>query len=119
MWAKFGNIVNKVPFTEFTDQGFGVSADPTDVFTLVKGVKDIRKLKGQGQISRRGISVAAGGSITKLLKLFKAGINQKAWAKAIDRLSDAEKLALQQLAKTREQVVQLMKQGKNETCTAS
>lgn len=112
VWAKFGNLYNPIPFTEFTDQGFGLSADPTDVFTLVKGVKGIRQLKGQGRISRRGISVPAGGSLTKLLKLFQAGINKKAWQQAIDKLSDAEKTGLQQLAQTREQVLQLIKLGK-------
>ena len=90
----------------------GISTNPTDVFTLVKGVKDIRKLKGQGRISRRGISVAKGGNLSKLLKLFRAGINKKAWQQAIDQLSDAEKIGLQQLAKTRDQVLQLIKQGK-------
>ena len=112
VWAKFGNLYNPIPFTQFTDQGFGISADPTDVFTLVRGVKDIRKLKGQGRISRRGISVAKGGNLSKLLKLFQAGINKKAWQQAIDKLSDAEKIGLQQLAQTREQVLQLIKQGK-------
>ena len=112
MFAKLGNLYNPIPFTEFTDQGFGISADPTDVFTLVKGVKDIRKLKGQGRISRRGISVAKGGNLAKLLKLFRAGLNKKAWQQAIDKLSDAEKIGLQQLAQTREQVLQLIKQGK-------
>jgi hypothetical protein len=112
VWAKFGNIVNKVPMTEFTNQGFGISSDPTDLFIPVKGVKDIRKLKGKGQISRRGISVAKGGNLSKLLKLFEAGINKKAWQQAIDKLSATEKAALQQLAQTREQVLQLIKQGK-------
>lgn len=115
VFQKLGNIYNPVPLTEFTDQGFEFTGfnSPLDVLTFVKGVKDIRKLKGQGQINRRALGklADAAADVNKVTALLKKGLNSAAWQKALNQLSTAEKALLQKLAQAEQEVLQAIKAG--------
>lgn len=112
--AKLGNMINPIPFTEFTEEGFEMTSSPTAALPAVKGLKGIKNLKGKGQITRRTLKPMAAGieKLRALKKLFHRGVNKKAWANARDQLSLKDQLLLRQLEQAHTQALNLIKAGK-------
>ncbi|NOV20412.1 hypothetical protein E5S70_30910 [Ensifer adhaerens] len=118
VFQKLGNLYNPVPFTEFTGQGFEFTGfdSPLDALSLIKGVKDIRKLKGEGKIVRKALGGLADVAVDlkKVTALLKKGIDGKAWGTAIGKLSAAEAAVLRKLAEGHAEVLQAIKAGQKQ-----
>jgi hypothetical protein len=116
-FAKFGNIYNNIPFTEFTDQGLEFTGfSPLDLITAVsavKGLKGLRLLKGEGKIVRRTLGGLAdtAADLKKVTTLLRKGLDSNAWRKVLGELNDAEKAVLKQLSQAHDEVLQAIKAG--------
>ncbi len=79
VWADLGNLPNPVTFTEFTEEGFGLTADPTSAIPIKGSVKAVRRLKGRDVIGRRTVKPRLGiGQLRRLRKLIHRGLDRDA-----------------------------------------
>jgi hypothetical protein len=120
-WANvfqtLGNIYNPIPLIEYTERGLEFTGiNPLDAVSALKGLKDIRKLRGEGKIVRRALGglADAAADLKKVKALWKGGLDSNAWQKAIGQLSDAEKAVLKQLSQAHGEVLQAIKAGEKQ-----
>lgn len=118
VFQKLGNLYNPVPFTEFNDQGFEFTGfnSPLDALSLIRGVKDIRKLKGEGKIVRKALGGLADVAVDlkKVSALLKKGVDVNAWERAIGKLNAAETALLRKMAEGHAEVLQAIKAGQRQ-----
>ena len=118
-FADLGNFINRVPFTEFTEEGYEVSADPAQLLALIR-LKDmsrgIESFESGETIRRRTFKPWVGhvGQLRKTTDLLHAGVKADAWIRALDDLNTGDKALAQQLTRASQEASTFVRGGRTQ-----